>query len=129
MITLRCKARQEVVLCAAGASTADNQHATQRTLQTLLPGVLTCAIMWQGGSAMSGSAAGFQAVRMSRLHSGLVLRRLTSPASWSTPWPGANSSTAAGTVQVWLLCAEYLSCVDALDEAWALACQLFRAMV
>jgi hypothetical protein len=51
---------------------------------------LTCAIMWQGGSAMSGSAAGFHAVRMSRLHSGVVLMRSISPASWSTPWPEAK---------------------------------------
>jgi hypothetical protein len=48
----------------------------------------TCAVMWQGGSAMSGSAAGFHAVRMMRRSSGASLMRRTTSASWSTPWPG-----------------------------------------
>lgn len=56
----------------------------------------TCAVMWHGGSAMSGSAAGFQAVRMMRRSSGVSLIARTTCDSWSTPWPGSEAGTGRG---------------------------------
>ena len=48
---------------------------------------LTWQNIWQGGRAISGSAAGFHALSTRRLSLGLRLIVSMSCTSWSTPFP------------------------------------------
>ena len=76
----RAHKRKRIGLCTAGTHILledQRRSSAARAWQN----------MWQGGSAMSGSAAGFHAVSTSRRSDGWERMRATRAASWSTPLP------------------------------------------